>query len=186
MTGWSSFTQILDSEPQIERILQQSKEALGDDFEAYRHHVYRLFNLAVHLSAATGKDRLKLATAAAFHRIAIWSHESMDYVQPSIEAAARFLAETKRKDWIFDVSLMISEHHKLSKFRGPSADLVNAFRVSVWMDITCFKLPHRVHKPYIESLLESFPRMGFHKRLWELARIWAFQHPFRPLPMVKF
>lgn len=173
-------------DPDIEFILNQWKSELGNDFLPYRNHVYRVYNMAVFLSAAKGVERSKLAVAAAFHDLGIWSNGTWDYIQPSVERAAAYLAEKKHKNWVFDVSFMISEHHKLSRFKAAPSPLINAFRAADWLDVMLFLLPTRIPKAYRNELLVHFPRAGFHRRLLDMGLAWAVRHPFNPLPMFKF
>lgn len=182
--------QIQKDDPDIDPILDSFQNELGSDFEGYRNHVYRVFNMAVILAAATGNAMRKIAITSAFHDMGIWSDGTWDYIQPSIKRAARYLADHKKKDWIFEVSLMISEHHKLSSCKGAAfgteTHLANAFRSADWLDVMLFMLPSRIPRTYLKDLLEVFPRAGFHKRLFEMGYAWAKQHPTRPLPMFKF
>ena len=181
---------IHDSVPMIEVILNRYKKDLGKDFIPYRNHVYRVFHFALIYADATddpeGSAFQKIAVAAAFHDIGIWADHTWDYIQPSIVRASEFLVKKNHTDWVFDISFMISEHHKFSRCRGPFTHLADAFRKADWLDVMLFALPTRLPRSYLKDCLAVFPRMGFHRRLLELGSAWAKQHPFKPLPMMKF
>ncbi len=172
----------------IDDLLEQYRDELDTDFEAYRNHVYRTFNLAlVYAAVAVKNDAFeKAAMASVFHALGIWTDNTWDYIQPSIVSATKYLVKTRRKQWILDISFIISEQLKLSKCRGPFTPLAEAFRKAVWLDIAMFKVPTRLPRTFLAECLEAFPRRGFHKRMLELGSIWAKSHPFNPLPMLKF
>ena len=56
----------------------------------------------------------KIATAAVFHDLGIWTDRTFDYLAPSIALAREHLAAHAREDWIAEISTMIAEHHKIT------------------------------------------------------------------------
>src|SRR5678816_3071087 len=87
--------------PTIDAVLNDHASVLGDDFVAYRNHVYRVVNFCV--AIAGGRDDLeKIAIAAAFHDLGIWTDRTFDYIAPSIARARTYLVERAREDWITD------------------------------------------------------------------------------------
>jgi hypothetical protein len=90
----------------IDEILDARREvAHGDDkgFEGYRNHAHRVQNFARAISSPTAEDEEKLAIAAAFHDLYVF--DGLDYLEPSIEDAARYLRETGREAWERQVAL---------------------------------------------------------------------------------
>ena len=80
-------TSLLTSVPNADEVLKAHMAELGHDFIAYRNHVYRVMNLC----AAIAEDRVeveKIAIAAVFHDLGIWTSKTFDYIAPS-EALAR-------------------------------------------------------------------------------------------------
>jgi hypothetical protein len=63
---------LLSSIPTVDDVLHDHATALGNDFVAYRNHVYRVVNLCV---AFAGRRELeKIAVAAVFHDLGIWTN----------------------------------------------------------------------------------------------------------------
>src|ERR687883_1596485 len=123
--------------PLIDEILDARREhARGRDraFEGYRNHAHRVHNFARALSSPSEEDEEKLAVAAAFHDLFVF--DGLDYLEPSIEAAARYLRETGREEWDREVTLTIALHHRVRPYRGQSATLVEPFRRADWNDFT--------------------------------------------------
>ena len=68
--------------PTIDDVLNEHVTALRDDFSGYRNHVYRIVNLCV---AIAGQSELeKIAVAAVFHDLGIWTNGTFDYIAPSM------------------------------------------------------------------------------------------------------
>ena len=68
----------------LDRVLETHASALGDDFNAYRNHTYRVVNLCTALSPCADASLEKVALAAAFHDLGIWTNGTFDYIAPSI------------------------------------------------------------------------------------------------------
>jgi hypothetical protein len=62
----------------LDELLQAHAAQLGADFTAYRNHTYRVVNLGVALSAADPERLEKMASAAAFHDLGIWTDGTFD------------------------------------------------------------------------------------------------------------
>ena len=120
--------------PTIDDVLTDHATALRGDFVAYRNHVYRIANLCV---AIAGPGELeKIAVAAAFHDLGIWTNGTFDYIDPSLALARDYLVARAREDWIADVEAMIANHHKITRSSADSCSLVEAFRRADWIDVT--------------------------------------------------
>src|SRR6185295_12465829 len=98
--------------PIIDGVLDGYASALGDDFVAYRNHVCRVVNLCVAVAGGRGEPE-KIATAAVFHDLGIWTDRTFDYLAPSIALAREHLVARAREDWITEISTMIADHHKI-------------------------------------------------------------------------
>ena len=67
--------------PTVADVLNDYAAALRDDFVAYQNHVYRIVNLCV---AIVGRSELeKIAVAAVFHDLGIWTNGTFDYLSRS-------------------------------------------------------------------------------------------------------
>lgn len=161
----------------VDAILDGYRRELGADFAAYRNHASRVFLRCCRILNEPDADTIeKIAIAAAFHDLAIWTERTWDYLQPSCLLARRYLAQTGRADWAGDIEAMIAWHHKITPCRrfGPLAE---AFRRADWRDVLLMPLPES-HP--------ALPNAGFHLRLAELTWNWWKRHPLEPLPMLKW
>jgi hypothetical protein len=160
----------------IDAILGGYSRELGTDFEAYRNHASRVFLRCRRILGEPDATSLeKIAIAAAFHDLAIWTERTWDYLQPSCLLARRYLAQTGRGDWAGEIEAMIAWHHKITPCRG-FGPLAEAFRRADWRDVLLMPLP----EPH-----PALPNAGFHLRLAELTWNWWKRHPLDPLPMLK-
>lgn len=169
----------------LDEVLQAHAEALGNDFTAYRNHTYRVANLCAALSSGDPEPLQKIAIAAAFHDLGIWTDGTFDYLQPSIRLASAHLAQSGRAEWTPEITGMILEHHKISAWRGNPYWLVEPFRQADWIDVTrlrTFGLPRRL----LREIFTTWPSAGFHKRLVQLELRRLRTHPWNPLPMMRF
>lgn len=69
--------------PLIDGVLATHREALGRDFDGYRHHALRVFHLARRLAGDAPAWVDRLAVACAFHDLGIWTDGTFDYLAPS-------------------------------------------------------------------------------------------------------
>ena len=126
---------LLTSVPTIEEVLHDHASELGHDFIAYRNHAYRVVNLC----AAIVKDRAdleKIAVAAVFHDLGIWTNKTFDYIAPSVALAREYLAAHGRAAWIPEIERMIADHHKITPSHANHDSLVEPFRRADWIDVT--------------------------------------------------
>lgn len=169
----------------LDGILERHSADLGKAFLAYRNHAYRVASFCVLLSSKDGEATEKIAIAAAFHDMAIWTNKTFDYVAPSVQLAQDYLQRVGKSEWVPEISEMICAHHKLSKYRGASGPLVEPFRKADWIDVTCgfrkFGLTRRV----VCQLYKKWPSAGFHRLLVSLQIRHVLTHPFNPMPMMR-
>jgi HD domain len=175
---------LLTRVPTVVEVLQAYASELGHDFIAYRNHVYRVMNLC----AAIAEDRAdleKIAVAAVFHDLRIWTNKTFDYIAPSVALVREYLAAQGRAEWIAEIETMIEEHHKITPSTANPSSLVEPFRRADWIDVTrgvrTFGIPRQV----IESVFTTWPSAGFHWRLVTLTVERLRTHPLKPLPMVR-
>jgi hypothetical protein len=175
----------LTSIPIVDGVLDHYATALGHDFIAYRNHVHRVVNLCVAVTGGSRDDLDKIAVAAAFHDLGIWTNHTFDYIAPSVSLAREYLAARSRADWIPEIEAMISNHHKIMRARAHPDWLVEGFRRADWIDVSCGFRRFGVARPFIELLFATWPSAGFHWRLVQLTVDRFRTHPLSPLPMVK-
>ena len=182
---------IRDSLPRIDHILDTAREDLGDDFVAYRNHVYRVVHLAAALCDADGDALDKLSVAGAFHDLGIWTDRTWDYLEPSAARAQSYLESEGKPEWVDEVREMICNHHKITAWRRPggarsAVPLVEAFRQADWIDVTLGIRRFGVDKAVIRPIVRAFPNAGFHRRLRQLTIHRLLTRPLRPLPMFRW
>jgi len=112
----------------LDGILRAHRHALGRDFDAYRNHAHRVAHLCIAQSPREHERIERIAIAAAFHDLGIWTARTFDYLQPSVVLASDYLAASSRQQWIPEVAAMILEHHKVFPYRGEAERFVEPFR----------------------------------------------------------
>ena len=172
--------------PLIESILSDWRERIGDDYAGYRGHVYRMYNYCLALHPASEEEKTKLAIAACFHDIGLWSDHTVDYLAPSIAQAENYLAETGREDWSEEIALMIEWHHKVRPHRDRQFPLVEVFRKGDLVDFSLGLFKCGLPKSLVKEVKAAIPNAGFHRFLLKSARDWFAKHPFSPPPFLRW
>ena len=170
----------------LDRLLDAYRGVLGADFTAYRNHTYRVLNLCVLQAPVDRRQIEKIAIAAAFHDMGIWTDGTFDYLRPSVALVRAYLLESGQSDWIPEISDMILEHHKVLPYRGDSGLLVERFRRADWVDVTRGLIKFGLPRTDVHEIFAEWPSAGFHKRLVQLELTHLRSHPWNPLPMMKF
>ena len=170
----------------LDELLHAHEAVLGGDFSAYRNHTYRVVNLCAALSSAVAPEQLqKMAIAAAFHDLGIWTDGTFDYLQPSVQLAVTHLSHSGRAEWTPEITAMILEHHKISAWRGNPRWLVEPFRRADWVDVTRGLRTFGLSRSLLREIFSTWPSAGFHKRLVQLELKRLQPHPWSPLPMLR-
>ena len=78
---------LLTKIPLLDELLHAHVGVLDRDFAGYRNHTYRVVNLCVAQTSKNTEQLEKLAIAAAFHDIGIWTDRTFDYLPPSVRLA---------------------------------------------------------------------------------------------------
>ena len=169
----------------LDGVLHAHATELGDDFQAYRNHVYRVANLCVALCPAEGDQLQKMAIAAAFHDLGIWTDRTFDYLKPSIGLACAHLAQVGQAEWTPEVSGMILEHHRIRRYRDDPQWLVEPFRRADWVDVSHGLFSFGLPRAFLRQVFATWPDAGFHKRLVQLSLKRLRTHPWNPLPMLR-
>jgi hypothetical protein len=171
--------------PTIESILLPYHEIIGKDFEAYRNHVYRIFNFAGILDPDFEKNQETYAIAAALHDIGIWTHNTFDYLEPSIALGKQYLHETDQQHLEQEIVLMIDMHHKMSAYTGKYSNTVETFRQTDCIDVSMGVIKFELTRKDYWNIRKTFPTRGFHWFLIKQTVKRFLRHPFDPLPMFK-
>ncbi len=179
-----SVSGIITNNDIIDSILNSYKYALKNNLEAYQNHVYRVFNLALPY-VKPGKDHETLSIAAAFHDLGIWTHNTFDYLGPSVELATQYsLARNLDAATESDITSIIKEHHKLTKTK--TSRLAEIFRQADLADLSLGLIRHGMDKRQLQLIRRTFPNKGFYYHLLKLFIKNLFKNPLKPLPMYKW
>jgi len=177
---------LLDRLDPLDRVLETHAIELGRDFTAYRNHAYRVVNFCVALAPCADATLEKVALAAAFHDLGIWTARTFDYLGPSVDLACGHLACAGHADWRENVAGMIREHHKIRSYRGNAAGLIEPFRRADWVDVSLGALTFGLPRARIREIRAKWPNAGFHQRLAQLTFQRLRTHPLSPIPVLKW
>ncbi len=149
--------------PTLDQLLDQYREPLGLQFEAYRNHLYRLLNTINSVALLNDIELEKIAIAAVFHDLGLWTHHTLDYLDPSAQMATDYLNSINQEDWIDEVVAMIQDHHKIQVAKSASsAALMSLYSKSA---------------SAFQTLCASLTNIAYplKKKLWWLAYLyWSF------------
>jgi hypothetical protein len=177
---------IVGAFPTLDAILADHAKAIGGDLTAYRNHAYRVANLCATQAPPGRETRERIAIAAAFHDLAIWTDHTFDYLEPSVRLAETWLAAAGRDAWTREIVAAIRQHHKLTAYRGGDGPLVEAFRRADWIDVSGGVLRFGLPRRFIRELYARWPDAGFHRLLVRLELRHLRRHPLNPLPVLRF
>ena len=169
----------------LDTILGDHSAVLGPDATPYRNHAYRVANLCLIQSPRSTEGIEKIAIAAAFHDLGIWTDQTFDYLAPSVRLANAWLAASDQAMWATEVAEMILSHHKVTRYRGRPDWLVESFRRADWVDVTRGVVTFGVPRSLVAELYEEWPDAGFHWRLVQLELRHVRKHPLNPLPVFR-
>ena len=170
----------------IDSILADWEARIGEDYMGYRGHVYRMFNYCLALHSGTKEEEEKLAIAACFHDIGLWSDHTVDYLPPSIEQAKCYLRDAGKEGWFEEIAQMIEWHHKLRPYRNEQFPLVEVFRKADLVDFSFGLFKCGLPKDLVKAVKATIPNAGFHRFLWKGAKEWFVAHPFIPPPFMRW
>jgi hypothetical protein len=168
----------------ITNILSTYKNELGANFEKYHNHCCRVFVFASILSNASEDEEKQLAIASAFHDIGIWTANTLDYLEPSIKLAEKYLIHHKLEYWTDSVKEIIDNHHKLTSFK--KNQLAESFRKADLIDLTFGVIKFGVSKAQIAETKKLFPALGFQPYIFKEVFKNIVRHPLNPLPIMKW
>lgn len=172
--------------PTLDALFDNWKTVIGNDFPGYRNHVYRMVNFCLQLRDCNEDERHKIFIAGVFHDIGIWTDNTIDYLDPSVDLAKKYLAEIGKEDWQEEVGLMISEHHKLRSAEDHRYPLVEVFRQADLVDFSLGLFKCGLDPAIIREARSKIPNAGFHPMLVRRASAWFIRHPLNPAPMMKW
>jgi len=186
MVQCANYAGLLTSLPTVDEVLDIHASELGHDLIAYRNHVYRVVNLCLAIVGDSRVELEKIAVAAVFHGLGIWTNNTFDYIAPSVAVARKHLAARGMAEWIPEIEAMIADHHKVKPSRANPQSLVESFRRADWIDVSRGLRSFGLPRTFISAVAARWPSEGFHRRLAQLTIDRFWEHPLTPLPMVKW
>ncbi|MCB1177805.1 MAG: hypothetical protein KDK36_09520 [Leptospiraceae bacterium] len=170
----------------VDEILGTYKNQIGDVFDGYKNHVYRMIHFCYSLYNCSEEDQNKIQIAGSFHDIGLWTDNTVDYLPPSIIHAKKYLAENGLTSWEEEITLMIDMHHKVTEYKNDSFPLVEIFRKGDLTDFSLGFVKNGINSSIINEVKEIFPNAGFHSFLMGRAFGWVLKNPFNPAPIMKW
>ena len=170
----------------LDDLLNAHASEIGGDLTAYTNHTYRVLNFCVALAGRHTDVVEKVAIAAAFHDIGIWTAGTFDYLGPSMAAASTYLTQSGRGAWLREIRQTILDHHKVRRYREYPDWLVEPFRRADWIDVTLGVRRFGLPRSLVREAYAAWPSAGFHGRLVQLSLGRLRRHPTSPLPMVRW
>ncbi|MEM7435988.1 MAG: phosphohydrolase [Myxococcota bacterium] len=161
----SNDIRIVTQSDHIEGLLARYREAIGDDFDGYRGHIYRVLSYSLHFLGGDETQRPTIEAALVYHDIGLWSDKALAYLEPSISRAQQ---DNEAEGWGHDPQLLhdiIYWHHKLTPFRGPNADVVNAVRKADWVDASAGLVRMGMPKACVAEVRRTIADAGFYETL---------------------
>ncbi|MGH4011524.1 MAG: hypothetical protein ACRDTH_25730 [Pseudonocardiaceae bacterium] len=178
---------LIHTHPLVEQILDSHREhALGDErgWASYRGHIYRVLNLARVVVPDHDDRDDKLAIAATFHDIDVFS--SLNYLGPSIRTMDAWLQRTGRSAWADELAVIVAKHHHLTPYRGRYAELTEAFRRADLNDLSQGLIRAGLPRQQVRAVRQSIDVGVFFTRTVPRAIVrHVIRHPLDPLPIAR-
>ncbi|MEM6474489.1 MAG: HD domain-containing protein [Planctomycetota bacterium] len=185
MTTASEFT--IEDET-VSAILAPYRDVFpaDSDYEGYRNHCLRMMNVVLKLSDDAPNRLEKLRIAVAFHDLSVFPKRTLDYLDDSSELAAEYLNSIDRPEWEEEISSMINNHHKLTRYRGEFENLVEPFRKADWIDVTLGHVRFGLERDWVVGLHKALPLYTFYPRtMLKVIFGYVLRNPLAPLPNFK-
>ena len=166
----ADMVQIKLERPRVEELLERYRAVIGEDFPGYRNHVHRTVSYAMHFLDYDESFEALVETAFVYHDIGLWTDHELAYLEPS-EAVA--LDDNEKYAWGLDPEALqgaIHWHHKISAYKGPHEQLIEACRKADWVDASIGNIRKGLSREAIGQVETAFPNHGFHKSLIRLAK----------------
>ena len=151
------------SHPLMDAILERYRAQIGAQWTGYRNHCLTVYNIVRSRMTLDERQDTAVAIAVAFHDIALWPDDTIDYIDPSVDHARAYCRETGRDDMAQLVADMIFYHHKI--FPGALSrfdPLVRTFRDADWSAFTLGFIPPDRWTATRTAIAAALPDEGFH------------------------
>eukprot|EP00934_Nitzschia_sp_Nitz4_P004163 Nitzschia sp. Nitz4//scaffold174_size87051//45116//45805//NITZ4_005110-RA/size87051-processed-gene-0.89-mRNA-1//-1//CDS//3329538875//4153//frame0 len=170
--------EVIDHDSFLDDELFPLTKYLGKEFGAYRNHCLRVLTFTKYFLDDSVLQELPeamelAAVALAYHDIALWSDQKLDYLEPSVAQLEVAMARSNYTKTQVDIMKdIITEHHKVTAFtstHGPAADaLINAVRMADWSDATMGVVRFDMPAGLLELAYKQIDEAGFHMILADI------------------
>lgn len=168
--GMHTNIRIVKSSERVEALLLPYQTVIGEDYKAYRGHVYRVISYAMHFLRQDESQRALVEAAFVYHDIGLWTEPDLAYLAPSETIA---LKENSERALGLNPQILraaIHWHHKITPYRGPGAEVVNAVRKADWIDASKGKIRKGLTVEQVRAVEQAIPDYGFSDVLQRLAK----------------
>lgn len=162
--GMTDEIQVIRDSEHVEALLAKYRDVIGDDFDGYRNHIYRVLSYTMHFLGGDETWREIIETALVYHDLGLWTDRELAYLEPSI-AQSKGVSSAENERLIHDIILY---HHKITAFKGPNERVVNAVRKADWIDATNGLMGKGMPRTHIRKVKAAIPAAGFYKTLQRL------------------
>jgi len=145
--------------------------SIGEDLGAYRNHCLRVLTFTNYFLPESTKQDLPdamdlAATAIAYHRVGLWTHESVNYLESSKDKLEGELGDSFTAEELSIMREIILQQHKIKDFtsmRSEAANsLINAVRKASWADATMGLIRFTLPVSLLETAYNKLEGNGFH------------------------
>jgi hypothetical protein len=181
--------EILHTYPLIDEIFEARRNLFAEEgvYRGLRNHAFRMVNFARQWIDPSPERDDKLAVCAAFHDIGVFPSGTLDYLDPSSDAADAYLDETGRSAWKPEMRLMIQWHHKITSYQGDKKEWVEPVRRADWLDVSFSAVRFGLPGDFVSEVRKEFPVAAFYPfAVTKVIGSWVIRHPLNPLPVFKW
>lgn len=97
-----------------------------------------------------------------------WTDKSLAYLEPSALRAKKSAENKYTTEELDMIENIIVNHHKVTDFQGPNANVVNAARKADWIDASFGIVRFGMPKDIVGKVSAEIPNAGFHYTLMEV------------------
>jgi hypothetical protein len=150
----------------VEKHLSRFKNVIGEDYEGYKGHIYRVLTYTLHFLSGNEENRDLIALALVYHDIALWTDSTLAYIEPSVAQFEKrmksFNLSSKQENLVRN---LIYWHHKTTPYHGTDEEIVNALIKSDLLDASYGFITNGMPRGNINKVMSAIPEAGFHMTL---------------------
>jgi hypothetical protein len=160
--------QVIYNRDEVDVHLSKYKALIGNDYDGYRNHIYRVLTFAMHFLDNNEKYLPLISYALVYHDIGLWTDNTLSYLDPSSAKAmegvpSKFSQEEKQL-----IHEIIYYHHKLTSYRNNNKlfeKIVEATLAADWIDATMGLVSSGIPTRHIRKVQNTIAEEGFHQTL---------------------